>query len=418
MKLSIIYLHQYFNTPDMSGGTRSYELARRLVAKGHRVELITTDRTDGKGGDGKWRVTQENGIIVHWCSVPYSNNMVFFSRVKAFFAFAFAATKRVNSMKADLVFATSTPLTIAFPGIFKRWRSKIPMVFEVRDLWPELPIAIGMLKNPILKFFAKLLEKWAYMNSEAIIALSSGMRDGIIATGYDKHRVSVIPNACDREAFLIEREKVEMFRKERIWLGDKPLLLYAGTLGKINGVSYLVEIASSLAKHNSPVQILIVGEGAEQEKITAQAEAAGVLGKNLFIENYLPKNQMAALFGAADISASLFVDLPEMRANSANKFFDALAAGRPILINYGGWQAELLKESGAGLVTWKMSPDTAAEMIDKHIVDKDWLASASDASRRLASQLFDRDSLADDFESVLKMAVLRQGDKAHMVNEL
>src|SRR5690606_17122052 len=132
-----------------------------------------------------------------------------------------------------------------------------------------------------------------------------------------------------------------------------------------NGVGYLVEIASSLAKHNSPVQVLIVGKGAEREKITAQAKAAGVLGKNLFIENYLPKNQMAALFGAADISASLFVDLPEMRANSANKFFDALAAGRPILINYGGWQAELLEETGAGLVTWKMSPDTAAEMIDK-----------------------------------------------------
>src|SRR5690554_1142917 len=401
LKLSIIYLHQYFNTPDMSGGTRSYELARRLVAKGHRVELITTDRTDGKGGDGKWRVTQENGIIVHWCSVPYSNNMGFFSRVKAFFAFAYAATKRVKSIKADLVFATSTPLTIALPGIFKRWRSKIPMVFEVRDLWPELPIAIGMLKNPILKFFAKLLEKWAYMNSEAIIALSPGMRDGIIAAGYDKHRVSVIPNACDREAFLIEREKVEMFRKERSWLGEKPVLIYAGTLGKINGVGYLVEIASSLAKHNSPVQILIVGEGAEREKITAQANAAGVLGKNLFIENYLPKNQMAALFGAADISASLFVDLPEMRANSANKFFDALAAGRPILINYGGWQARVLRESGAGLVAPPDQPRVALEQAEELLGAPERLAQASEAAEKLAREQFDRDLLAGRLAEVL-----------------
>lgn len=401
----------------MNGGTRSYEFATRLVAKGHQVDLITSDRSPRTSGGAEWRVTDENGIAVHWYSVPYSNEMGFISRVKAFIAFAFASVRRANSIDADIVFATSTPLTIAIPGIIKKRKAKIPLVFEVRDLWPELPIAIGALKNPVLKFFARLLEKSAYRNSEAVIALSPGMRDGVIKTGYDSSRVCVIPNACDNQSFIAEADKVKAFRNERDWLGDNPLLLYAGTLGQINGVGYLVEVASHLQKICPSVRVLIVGEGQERSKIVAQATEAGVLGINFFVEDYLPKNEMATLFGAADISVSLFVDLPEMRANSANKFFDTLAAGRPILINYGGWQAKIIEDTGAGIVTWGMPFEEVAHNISSCISDADWLVSTSKSSKRLSKELFDRDKLADEFEAVLKMAAQNKGYQVSKISQ-
>ena len=141
--MKVIYLHQYFTTPNMSGGTRSYEMAKRLVAAGHEVHMVTswvkeTDKTD-------WYEQEVDGIHVHWFPNPYNNKMSFRRRIQMFFRFAFAAMKKISSIKADVIFATSTPLTIAIPGVLGARKQKIPMVFEVRDLWPEVPIAMKIL---------------------------------------------------------------------------------------------------------------------------------------------------------------------------------------------------------------------------------------------------------------------------------
>lgn len=144
--MHIVYLHQYFNTPAMSGSTRSYEIARRLVSAGHRVSVVTSSRiSDDRKG---WVQSNESGIDVHWLAVPYSNRMAYGERISAFLRFAFGAARRAASLRGDVVFATSTPLTIAIPGVFAARKLKVPMVFEVRDLWPEVPIAIGALRNP------------------------------------------------------------------------------------------------------------------------------------------------------------------------------------------------------------------------------------------------------------------------------
>ena len=197
--MKITYIHQYFNTRDMSGGTRSYEMARRLVSMGHEVTMITSWRSSHVGTH--WFETDESGIKVLWLPVKYSNHMSYAARVRAFFRFAFGAARKAASLPADVVFATSTPLTIAFPGIFAAKALNVPMVFEVRDLWPELPIAIGALKNSMLKYAAVRLERFAYNNSSRIIALSPGMRDGVVRSGYSENRVTVIPNSADLELF-------------------------------------------------------------------------------------------------------------------------------------------------------------------------------------------------------------------------
>jgi glycosyltransferase involved in cell wall biosynthesis len=411
--LKILYLHQYFNTPDMSGGTRSYEMARRLVKMGHEVHMITSWREES---DNKtWYETEVEGIHIHWLPITYSNRMSYAERIKAFFKFALFSAIKTASLEGDVVFATSTPLTIALPAVYSSRKLKIPMVFEVRDLWPELPIAMGALKNPIMKFFAQKLENFAYKNSSSIIALSPGMRDGVVATGYHKEKVAVIPNSSDVKLFDVDSSLVEDFRSKREWLMDRPLLVYAGTFGLINGVGYMVNMARCLLQDSSNIRILLIGDGFEFEKVQLLAKEAGVLNKNLFIERQIPKKDIPVAFNAATVSLSLFIDKPEMWANSANKFFDGLAAKKPILINYGGWQKELLEKHKAGISIWGLSDEDAAQKISEVIHDAKWLEMAGEASYKMALELFNRDVLALQFESVLVNTVNSNTNKSFTI---
>lgn len=400
----------------MSGGTRSYEMARRLVEKGHEVHVITSWR--GKRESNGWFSTLEAGIHVHWLPVQYSNSMSYARRIIAFVRFAILSAAKCASLKCDLIFATSTPLTIAIPAVYASRKQGVPMVFEVRDLWPELPIAIGALKSRVLQKWAYALERWAYRNSEAIVALSPGMRDGIIRAGYPLERIVTIPNSSDNDYFISDEEEVKKFRYARPWLGDRPLIVYAGTFGRINGVSYLVDLAVEIRELDPTVCILLVGEGQERSLIEDNARRAGVLGKNLFIEEAISKKDVPVLLSAADISCSLFLDIPAMRANSANKFFDSLASSKPVLLNYGGWQADLVKRFGCGLVTWGLNVKAASLVVVKAINDKEWLRKAGQASKYLAEDYFARDQLAKQLEQVLLLAKDREGDKVCLLDKV
>jgi len=399
--MRVLYLHQYFTTPGMSGGTRSYEIARRLVAKGHEVHMIASAREEDQSHGTRWFETDEAGITVHWLPVPYSNHMSYRSRMVAFFRFAWSAAREAARLGGDLVYATSTPLTIALPAVYAARRHAIPMVFEVRDLWPEMPIAVGALKSPISIALARRLERFAYENAAHVIALSPGMKDGVVGTGYPASQVSVIPNSCDIEFFDVGTEPGLEIRQRYDWLGDRPLVVYIGTLGLVNGVGYLARLAAEVSKADPDVRFVVIGDGRERERVRQEAEALGVLGRNFFMLPSAPKLEMPAWLSATDIATSLFIDLEPMWVNSANKFFDALAAERPVAINYGGWQAALLTESGAGLVLDRHDAAVAATQLVRVIRDRRWLARAGSAARGLARDRFDRDHLTDSLESLL-----------------
>lgn len=412
--MKIIYLHQYFKTPNMSGGTRSYEMARRLVAAGHEVHMITSWTEDTNHTD--WFEEDIAGIHVHWYPIFYNNKMSFSERIKAFIAFAKAASFKAYSFKnADIIFATSTPLTIALPAITASKTLQIPMVFEVRDLWPELPIAIGALKNPFLKSLATRLESWAYKNSSAIIALSPGMKEGIVKTGYPSNRVAVIPNSSDNKEFVPDTQKAQQIRNEKAWLGNSPLLVYTGTFGKINGVSYMVELAQELKRLKSNIKILLVGDGAEKELVISKAKHAEVFEFNLFYESQLPKKEIPRLLSAATMASALFIDLPEMRSNSANKFFDALASGTPVFINYGGWMHELVNKHHCGVSGWQVNLKDVAKDLDNKMNNKVWLDQAAKSARKLAETEFDRDKLANQLITVLELTLNNKSFQAEAI---
>lgn len=399
--MRILYLHQYFTTPDMSGGTRSYEMARRLVANGNEVHMITSSRernTERK----KWVEDIIEGIHVHWISIPYSNKMGFRDRILAFLRFSWSASRKAKQIGGDIVFATSTPLTIAIPGLFLVKRLSIPMVFEVRDLWPELPIAVGALRNPLAKRLARWLERTAYHASAHVVALSPGMAAGVLKCGIPPSKVSVIPNSCDTNLFDVPAEQGQWVRKRLGLKPGQPLIVYTGAFGLINGVGYLVDVAAEMRSIANDVQFLLVGQGAELEKVTNQAQQFGVLKQNLWIWPPLSKAKVPDLLAAATVATSVFVPLKPMWNNSANKFFDALAAGKPIAINYGGWQAELLKENEAGLVLPPDNPKSAAKLLVDFVRDQERIQKASTASRRLAYREFNRDLLYAKLEKVLR----------------
>jgi glycosyltransferase involved in cell wall biosynthesis len=399
--MKIIYLHQYFVTPAMSGGTRSYELARRLAAAGHEVHVITSQREAAGIATAKWSTTVEEGVHVHWTPVPYDNRFGFVRRVRAFVAFAWRAAWKAVSVRGDLVFATSTPLTIAIPAILAARRLRVPMVFEVRDLWPEVPIAMGEIRNPVLIACARLLEKVAYRCSARIIALSPGMADGVVACGYPRERIEVIPNACDIELF---HSSSAASAAGLLPPGNGSLVVYTGTFGRANDVSYLVKVAAAMRQLDSTVRFLLVGSGSELKSITQQARDNGTLDSNLWIRPPIRKQQVPALLQHATLATATFVDLKALWNNSANKVFDALAAGRPVMINYGGWQKEFLEGSGAGFAVPGDDPAAGAQQLAAFLRSPDAVARAGQAALHVATSQFSRDRLGERFRAVLEDA--------------
>jgi len=400
--MKIIYLHQYFNTPKMSGGVRSYDIAKHLVDNDHIVEMVTTNRELSERGG--WKVSNEDGINIHWFSLFYSNKLSYFKRLVAFFSFAYHAAKKGSKLQGDVVFATSTPLTIAIPALYISWKKSIPMVFEVRDLWPDVPIAVGVIKNPVIKYLAKWLEKYTYKKSKAVIALSDGMRDGVVKAGCEEDKVVVVPNFSNRELFN-SSVTGEKFRAEKVWLKDSPLLVYTGAFGMINGVDYLVDVAEQLLLLSSNVKILLVGHGKEYDAVKSYAKEKCVLNINLFVSSNVKKSELPEILAASDLASNIVIDIPEVWNNSANKFFDALASGTPVLINGGGWQADLINRNNAGVVTYGLSVEEAAKKIDDFLHNKALLKESSQNTLNLSVKYFDKEGLVKKVEQVLYFSV-------------
>jgi glycosyltransferase involved in cell wall biosynthesis len=396
--VKITYIHQYFKTPGMTGGTRSYEFARRLVERGHEVHMITADPGGHRSG-----ISTESGIVVHWLPVPYDSAMSYRRRIWAFARFVCRSAAVAGRLRHDLVFATSTPLTVAISGGYAAWRRGVPMVLEVRDVWPEVPIAVGALRSPVTRWVARRLEAWAYRRSAQVIALSPGMADSI-RRRFPDVPVTVVPNCSDLALFAGADRAGAALREATPWLRDRPFVLYAGALGLANGVDYLVRMAARLAETDPDVRIGILGDGAMRDKIRSLAAALGVLDRNLFLLGPVAKAEVVAFFGACDLAVSVVINLPELRNNSANKVFDALAAGRPVAVNSGGWLADLVAATGAGLVLPPDDPAGAAAAVAGFLRDREACGTARAAASVLARDRFDRDLLFQDFERVLTQA--------------
>ena len=403
-----LYLHQYFATPESNAGTRSYEMAKRLVKNGHEVIFVTSSAffSDNYSLQKGWNFIEIDGIKLHVLHLGYSNKDSFFKRVLKFLSFSVRSTFKSLSIKCDVVFATSTPLTIAIPGLIYSKVKQIPLVFEVRDLWPELPIAAGVIKNKWVIKIATWLEQYTYKNSKRLIGLSPGMCDGITRHGIPAEHVTLATNSCDTDLFDVDKSVgLDYLNTKLSFVNGRKLIVYTGTFGLINKVGYIVELAKEAQKLDPNLCFVAIGDGMEKQQVIAEAEQAKVLNTNLYVLDPVPKTEVVDLLSAADLSLSLFGPVKEMWHNSANKLFDALASQTPIAINYKGWQQEFIDEHNCGLVLDSSDYEKASISISHFLNDQSEYDKAVESCKILSYEHFSRDIMAAKIEKTLIEAI-------------
>lgn len=400
--MRIVYLHQHYRTPAENGGVRSFHFARALAARGHEVHVVTA--RDGGPPAAATPLRHDEaapGVVVHFLDVPYDNAMGFARRLRAFADFAVRSAGLARRLHGDVVIATSTPLTIVLPALWATFGRGSRFIFEVRDAWPDVPIALGALPNPVLRGAARLLERVAHRRASTVIALSEGMAEAARRAGAESGRVAVIPNIADIEAFAPEGADASRWLVGHPELHGRRLAVYCGTFGLVNGIRALVDLAAASLARGSDLTFVAIGEGREKAEVIEAARRSGILGVNFFVLDGVPKRTLPDILAAADIAFSFVIDVPELEQNSANKFFDTLASATPLAINHGGWQQDVLESSGAGL-RLSRDPFVAAGELNVYLDDEDRLRRAGAAAARVASTDYSLETLARRFCDIVE----------------
>jgi glycosyltransferase involved in cell wall biosynthesis len=399
--MKVLYFHQYFTTPDQAGGTRSYEMARRLIHRGHSVTMVCGEsvklnlpETESKN---VYRGNIDN-IDVIQIALPYSNKDNIAKRTITFCKFALKCIQIALKEEYDIVFATSTPLTAGIPGIIARIFRKKKFVFEVRDLWPEIPKALG-LNNPLLLWGMSLLEWLTYHNADACIGLSPGICAGIKKRSQKEKPVKMIPNGCDLELF--NPSKREKFPLEGIKPGDK-VAIFTGAHGIANGLDAILDVAVELKKINrDDIVLVFIGEGKEKKHLIERALREQLTNCRFY--DQIPKTEIGKIVASSDIGLMVLRNVPAFYyGTSPNKFFDYIASGLPIINNYPGWLADMITENKLGIAVQPDNTVTFAkgliELVDKEVYRKQ----AGINARKFAEENFSREYLSNEFVSFLE----------------
>ena len=399
--MRILYLHQFFKTREEAGGTRSYELARHLVRSGHDVEILTAaaGHSPARHTVDGIRVVEVAGASPDYAAATgqgYARRMTGFAR------FAAAATvAALRTARPDVVLATSPPLTIALPGIAAAKRHRAPLVFEVRDLWPEAPIQMGALPNPLAQRAARATERAVYRCARHVVVLSPGMRDGVISAGVDPGRVTLVPNASDLDLFLPDLDPGDL--RERLGLEGRFVASYFGTMGEANDLTQVVEAAALLAARGEDgVAFVLQGEGKRRAAIEEEVRRRRL--RNVMLLPAAGKASAARLAAASDACMTIFKDVAILATNSPNKLFDTFAAGRAAIVNTDGWQRDLVERNEAGVYARAGDPAHLAEQVLWLRDHPEQTAAYGRNARRLAEAEFDRRVLADRMREVLEKA--------------
>ena len=409
--MHILYLHQYFATRKGTTGTRSYEFARYLVGKGHRVTMITSgleNREFPVPEAKKYAEFETEGIRVVAIAAAYNDpqvgtGMSGLQRMFKFYQFAWLSCRIGKKLPApDVVFATHTPLTIGLAGLTLGQYFKVPFVFEVRDLWPEALVNVGALKNPLVIWWLARMAKKIYTGAKYIVALSPGMKDGIVRAGVPADKVTVIPNASDLDLFSPDIDGSA--QREQLGLKDRFAAIYFGAMGLANGLEYVIEAARILAERRSNhIVLVLVGSGGkrvELEKLASEYEL-----KNVIFSNPTPdKEQLARIVAGCDVCLTIYRATKE-HTWSPNKMFDALAAGKPVLINVPGWLGETIEKNNCGRCLDANRPEMLADALEELAGNPELCRKMGKNARELAEREFDRIKLAKLFENVLTEAV-------------
>lgn len=407
--MRVLYFHQYFSTPRGAAGTRSYEMARQLVKRGHEVLMVCGSAERGETGltsafvDGRRRGMIAEGIEVLEFQLGYSNRDSFTKRAISFATFARRSIGVALSERCDLIFATTTPLTAGIPGVVARWTRRKPFVFEVRDLWPELPRAMGVIRNPFVLFGMSVLEWASYRSAHALVALSPGIVDGIARRGVAPSRIALIPNGCDLDIFA---SHASPWRPEGV-RADDLMAVFAGAHGMANGLDSVLDAAAELRRlGRDDIKLVLIGEGKLKPALERRATEERL--SNVVFYPPVAKEALAGLMASADLGLQILANVPAFYyGTSPNKFFDYIAAGIPVLINYPGWLADVVQVNECGYVVPPADPRSFANALIHAADHRADLSPMGDRAQALAHRDFDRRALSARFADWLEATARR-----------
>lgn len=403
--MKVLYFHQHFSTPSGSTGTRSYEMGQHLIARGHSVTMVcgsgqmASSGLAGEPVDGMRRGDVDGIDVIELC-LPYSNYDSFLKRAWIFLLYAWRSVKLALRLDFDLLFATSTPLTAGIPGIVMNIFRKKPFIFEVRDLWPELPREMGVITNPVILKAMDVLEWLSYHSADACIGLSPGIVRGIIRRNIPASRVIMIPNGCDLELFKSTEHKGV---QNLAGIGkDDFVAIFCGAHGIANGLDAVLDAAKILKERNEQnIKLLFIGDGRLKPQLRERAGKEQL--DNCVFCDPVPKRELAKIMAAADVGLMILANVPAFYyGTSPNKFFDYIASGLSVLNNYPGWLAEIIGENECGIAVPPANPEAFADALVTLRDNPGQRSRMGCNARELAENDFNREKLADQFVDFLE----------------
>jgi glycosyltransferase involved in cell wall biosynthesis len=383
-------LHQHFNTPLTGGALRSYYLAKALVDR--NVEVVMVTGYNGK----KYKRENVEGIDVHYLPVPYDNKFGFWKRSLSFLRYNLAAVRLAGSIsEVKVCYAISVPLTIGIAAYWIKVRHGINYLFEVGDLWPEAPIQMGFVNSYFLKRFLYWLEEFIYRKSSSVVGLSPAIKNSIEKRIPGK-KVHLIPNMADTEFYFPAEKNNDLLRKLNV--PRKLTVSYIGAVGLANGLDYYVECARACQNASIPVHFILCGEGALLDYFKRIVSQLGL--KNFSIIPFQDREGVRDVMNVTDVAFICYKPLPVLETGSPNKYFDGLAAGKMIAINFGGWIKDEIEDKGCGIYADPRFPTDFVKKIQAFVIDPEKLKECQQASRLLAETKYSREILSAKFAEI------------------
>jgi glycosyltransferase involved in cell wall biosynthesis len=387
--VKVLILHQHFNTPKKGGAIRSYYLAKALVEKDVQVTVLT-------GHNDKYKRENYEGIDIHYLSVPYDNRFGFGARSSSFLKYILAIIRKQKLIiDVDICYAISTPLTVGLAALWLKKTRGIKYIFEVGDLWPDAPIQLGFISNPIFKAILYKVESLIYKQSESIVALSTSIKTAV-EKKVSRKQVHLIPNMADVDFYHPSAKNLQL--EEKFQVKDKFVVSYIGALGFANGLDYFLDCARASQKAALPVHFILCGDGAMLENLKASARR--LMLQNLTIAPFQTRDGVHDIMNVTDASFICYKSVPVLETGSPNKYFDGMAAGKLIIVNFSGWIKDEIEKHNFGIHVDPNHPTDFVKKISPFISDSKQLAEWQVNARQHALSNYSRQILNDRYASI------------------
>jgi glycosyltransferase involved in cell wall biosynthesis len=395
--MHILIIHQAFASFNEPGGTRHFEFARMLAARGHKVTVIASPVSYITGEKTLIIPVSEkmSGVEILRARVYSAHHKSFFHRMLAFFSFMFSSFWiGLGVKKVDLVWGTSPPIFQSATAWALARLKGAKFLFEVRDLWPQFAIAVGVLKNPVLIRASEWLERFLYQRADQVMVNSPGFIGHVNQRG--ARRVELIPNGADPSMFNPSDNGADFRRAYS--LEEKFVVLYAGAHGMSNDLDVVLESAKLLASE-SKIQIVLLGDGKEKPALMQRAEQMGLT--NITFAPSVAKSEMPKALAAADACIAILKPLDEYKTTYPNKVFDYMAAGRPIALAIDGVIREVVEAAGCGLFAEPGNAAALAGVIHSLANDPRKSRAMGLKGRRYLEENFSREKIMDQLMQVI-----------------